>query len=58
MYCRQMFEKDLTVNLHIAIHWSKWLHKIERTGGALAELQKHFREHIYPFGIHQKIWRL
>jgi len=33
----------LAVDLRIAIHWLKWLHKIERTGGALTEaLQRIF----------------
>jgi leucine-rich PPR motif-containing protein len=42
--CREMFEKGLTIDLRIAIHWLKWLHKIERMGGALTEaLQR-----IYP----------
>lgn len=41
--CREMFENDLTVDLHTAVHWSKWLQKIERTGGALTEaLQRIF----------------
>ena len=31
--CREIFEKDLAVDLRIAIHWLKWLHKIERTEG-------------------------
>jgi leucine-rich PPR motif-containing protein len=38
-----MFENDLTVDMRTAVHWSKWLHKIERTGGALTEaLQRIF----------------
>ena len=41
--CREMYENDLTVDLRTAVHWSKWLHKIERTGGALTEaLQRIF----------------
>ena len=31
--CREIFDKDLAVDLRIAIHWLKWLHKIERTEG-------------------------
>jgi leucine-rich PPR motif-containing protein len=41
--CREMFENDLTVDMRTAVHWSRWLHKIERTGGALTEaLQRIF----------------
>jgi pentatricopeptide repeat protein len=41
--CREMFENDLTVDMRTAVHWSKWLYKTERTGGALTEaLQKIF----------------
>jgi pentatricopeptide repeat protein len=41
--CREMSENDLTVDLRTAVHWSRWLHKIERTGGALTEaLQRIF----------------
>jgi leucine-rich PPR motif-containing protein len=42
-FCREMFENDLTVDMRTAVHWSRWLHKIERTGGALTEaLQRIF----------------
>lgn len=41
--CKEMVENDLTVDLHTAIHWSKCLRKIERTGGELTEaLQRTF----------------
>lgn len=41
--CREMFENDLTVDMRTAVHWSRWLHKIEMTGGALTEaLQRIF----------------
>lgn len=41
--CKEMVENDLTVDLGTAVHWSKCLHKIERTGGVLTEaLQRIF----------------
>lgn len=41
--CKEMVENDLTVDLDTAIHWSKCLRKIERTGGELTEaLQRTF----------------
>ncbi|MQM08100.1 hypothetical protein Taro_040961 [Colocasia esculenta] len=41
--CREMIELNITVDMGTAIHWSKSLRKIERTGGELTEaLQKTF----------------
>lgn len=41
--CREMIESELTVDMGTAVHWSKCLHKIERTGGELTvALQKTF----------------
>lgn len=41
--CREMLEFNMTVDMGTAIHWSKCLRKIERTGGELTEaLQKTF----------------
>lgn len=41
--CREMIESGLTVDMGTAVHWSKCLRKIERTGGELTEaLQKTF----------------
>lgn len=41
--CEEMVENDVTVDLDTAIHWSKCLGKIERTGGELTEaLQRTF----------------
>lgn len=41
--CKEMVEHDLTVDMRTAIHWSKCLRKIERSGGELTEaLQKTF----------------
>lgn len=40
---REMVEEDLMVDMRTAVHWSKYLCKIERTGGELTEtLQKTF----------------
>lgn len=41
--CGEMVESGLTVDMGTAVHWSKCLRKIERTGGGLTEaLQKTF----------------
>lgn len=41
--CREMIESELTVDMGTAVHWSKCLRKIERTGGELTQaLQKTF----------------
>lgn len=41
--CREMIECGLTVDMGTAVHWSKCLSKVERTGGELTEaLQKTF----------------
>ncbi|KAL0008103.1 hypothetical protein SO802_009605 [Lithocarpus litseifolius] len=41
--CREMIESGLTTDIGTAVHWSKCLCKIERTGGELTEaLQKTF----------------
>lgn len=41
--CREMVELGLTVDMGTAVHWSKCLRKVERTGGELTEaLQKTF----------------
>lgn len=41
--CREMIEAELTVDMGTAVHWSKCLRKIERTGGELTQaLQKTF----------------
>ncbi|XP_057978869.1 pentatricopeptide repeat-containing protein At5g04810, chloroplastic isoform X2 [Malania oleifera] len=41
--CREMVESELTVDMGTAVHWSRCLRKIERTGGKLTEaLQKTF----------------
>lgn len=41
--CREMVESELIVDMGTAVHWSKSLRKIERTGGELTEaLQKTF----------------
>ena len=41
--CKEMVEHDLTVDMRTAVHWSKCLRKIERSGGRLTEaLQKTF----------------
>lgn len=41
--CREMVESGLVVDMGTAVHWSKCLRKIERTGGELTEaLQKTF----------------
>ena len=41
--CREMIECGLTVDMGTAVHWSRCLRKIERTGGELTEaLQKTF----------------
>ena len=40
---REMLESGITVDMGTAVHWSKCLRKIERTGGELTEaLQKTF----------------
>lgn len=40
---REMIESDLTVDMGTAVHWSRCLRKIEKTGGELTEaLQKTF----------------
>lgn len=41
--CNEMIDTGLTVDMGTAVHWSKCLRKIERTGGELTEaLQKTF----------------
>lgn len=41
--CREMVESEMTVDMGTAVHWSRCLRKIERTGGELTEaLQKTF----------------
>ncbi|KAK8952820.1 Pentatricopeptide repeat-containing protein [Platanthera guangdongensis] len=41
--CREMVDRELTVDMGTAVHWSKCLLKIERAGGELTEaLQKTF----------------
>lgn len=41
--CREMIASGLTVDMGTAVHWSRCLRKIERTGGELTEaLQKSF----------------
>lgn len=41
--CREMIEAGTTVDMGTAVHWSKCLRKIERSGGELTEaLQKTF----------------
>lgn len=41
--CKEMIESGLTVDMGTAVHWSRSLCKIERTGGELTEaLQKTF----------------
>ena len=41
--CREMVEVNVTVDLGTAVHWSKCLRKIERSGGEITEaLQKTF----------------
>ncbi|KAL6989237.1 hypothetical protein U1Q18_014989 [Sarracenia purpurea var. burkii] len=41
--CREMVQSGLTVDMGTAVHWSKCLRKIERTGGEITEaLQKTF----------------
>jgi hypothetical protein len=45
--CREIFETDLTVDMCTAIHWSRWLHKIERTGVALMEALQRIFTHIF-----------
>lgn len=41
--CREMIESEMTVDMGTAVHWSRCLRKIERTGGELTEaLQKTF----------------
>lgn len=35
--CKEMIENDLTVDLRTAVHWSKCLQRIERSGGELTE---------------------
>ncbi|KAK2971282.1 hypothetical protein RJ640_001308 [Escallonia rubra] len=41
--CEEMVQSGLTVDMLTAVHWSKWLCKIERTGGEITEaLQKTF----------------
>lgn len=41
--CGEMIEYEMTVDMGTAVHWSKCLRKIERTGGELTEaLQKTF----------------
>lgn len=41
--CREMVDSGLTVDMGTAVHWSKCLRKIERTGGEITEaLQKTF----------------
>lgn len=41
--CREMIESEMTIDMGTAVHWSRNLRKIERTGGELTEaLQKTF----------------
>lgn len=41
--CKEMIESGLTVDMGTAVHWSRCLRKVERTGGDLTEaLQKTF----------------
>jgi len=41
--CREMVESEMTVDMGTAVHWSRHLRKIERTGGELTQaLQKTF----------------
>jgi len=41
--CREMIESEITIDMGTAVHWSRCLRKIERTGGELTEaLQKTF----------------
>ncbi|PKU60514.1 Pentatricopeptide repeat-containing protein [Dendrobium catenatum] len=41
--CREMVDRELTVDMRTAVHWSKCLLKIERAGGELTQaLQKTF----------------
>lgn len=41
--CEEMVENGLTVDMGTAVHWSKCLRKIERSGGGITEaLQKTF----------------
>lgn len=41
--CQEMVENELVVDMGTAVHWSKCLRKIERSGGAITEaLQKTF----------------
>ncbi|KAL5193954.1 Pentatricopeptide repeat-containing protein, chloroplastic [Glycine soja] len=41
--CREMIESEMIVDMGTAVHWSRCLRKIERTGGELTEaLQKTF----------------
>ena len=42
--CGEMVESGLTVDMGTAVHWSKCLRKIERSGGGITEaVQKTFR---------------
>lgn len=51
--CREMIECELTVDMGTAVHWSKCLRKIERTGGELTEaLQKTFPLDWNSYNIH------
>lgn len=41
--CKEMIESEITIDMGTAVHWSRYLRKIERTGGELTEaLQKTF----------------
>lgn len=52
--CKEMVEHDLTVDMRTAIHWSKCLRKIERSGGELTEaLQKTFPPDWNSREVHQ-----
>lgn len=39
--CKEMIESELTVDMGTAVHWSRCLRKIERTGGELTEALQH-----------------
>ncbi|KAF8395440.1 hypothetical protein HHK36_019386 [Tetracentron sinense] len=55
--CREMVEIGLTVDMGTAVHWSKCLRKIERTGGELTEaLQKTFPPAWNSFDILEAKW--
>lgn len=52
--CREMIDYGLTVDMGTAVHWSRCLRKIERTGGELTEaLQKTFPPDWNSYNIHE-----